>query len=93
MEIGQIRQGVEFFRELHATVIHEDSDGCGNPRRLLRVPVADAETGYLQAVQVVCPTTGRVYHLGVKPTVSTCQEAVASTFGLRGDEYAPIRET
>ena len=82
-----------FFGELTAAVVHEDTDGAGNRRRLLRVSVKDTEAGYLQAVEVVCPTTGRVYHLGVEPGVSTCQDAVASTFGLRAEEYAPARET
>ena len=82
-----------FFTELDASVVHADMDGHGHPRRLLRVPLADAEAGYLQAVQVVCPTTGRVYHLGVQPGVRDCQEAVASLFGLLSHEYAPVRET
>ena len=82
-----------FFAELEAQIVHADIDGCGNPRRLLRVPMPDAAAGYLQAVQVICPTTGRVYHLGVESSVRTCQEAVASTFGLRAEDYSPIRET
>ena len=81
------------FAELRPTVVHEDTDGVGNPRRLLRIPMPDAAAGYLQAVEVTCPTTGRVYHLGVPPTVSTCQAAVAATFGLSASEYQPVRET
>ena len=82
-----------FFRQLDAQVIHSDIDGCGNTRQLLRIPLSDTEVGYVQAVKVVCPATGRVYHLGVPPTVKTCQEAVASTFGIKQDEYHPERET
>ncbi len=81
------------FLDLQATVVHTDTDGVGNPRRLLRIPMDDAAAGYLQAVEVTCPTTGRVYHLGVQPDVATCQEAVASTFGLSGSAYQPVRET
>lgn len=82
-----------FFTELKASVVHADIDGCGNPRRLLRVALDDAEAGYLQAVEVVCPTTGRVYHLGVQPDVVTCQAAVASTFGMTAAAYQLIRES
>ena len=82
-----------FFSEARAKTIHEDTDGIGNRRRLLRVSVSGARRGYLQAVEVTCPTTGHVYHLGVPQNVRTCQEAVASTFGLKADEYRPVRES
>ena len=82
-----------FFSELESAVVHQDTDGVGNRRRLVRVKLADAEAGYLQAVHVVCPTTGREYYLGVRPEVRTCQEAVASTFGMKADEYLPVRES
>ena len=82
-----------FFSQLNATQVHSDIDRCGNPRALLRFKLNDAEVGYIQAVRVVCPTTGRVYHLGVPPTVKTCQEAVASTFKMNFKEYAPERES
>ena len=74
-----------------ATIVHADVDNQGNPRQLLRLPLADAEVGYIQAVRVVCPTTLRVYHLLVPHTVETCADAVASTFKIAG--YMPIRET
>lgn len=32
-------------------------------------------------------------HLGVPQNVRACQEAVASTFGLKADEYRPVRES
>ena len=75
------------------TLVHQDIDGAGNDRRLIRVPLPDVEAGYIQAVHVVCPTTKREYHLLVSPTVRTCQEAVASTFGIEPDDYHPNRET
>lgn len=81
------------FQELATEIVHQDIDGVGNPRALLRIPMDEAEAGYLQAVRVVCPTTGRVYHLGVEPHVQTCQEAVASTFGLSAKDYKPTRES
>ena len=70
-----------FFAQLEAQIMHSDIDGCGNLRALLRIPLPETNAGYLQAVRVVCPTTGRIYHLGVPSHVKTCQEAVASTFG------------
>lgn len=81
------------FSAAAAQVVHEDVDGHGHPRQLLRLEMNGTIAGYLQAVKVVCPTTGRVYHLGVPPTVRTCQEAVASTFGLKPEEYRPVRES
>jgi hypothetical protein len=85
--------GPRLFTELDATVIHEDIDGVGNRRRLLRLKLAGTRLGYIQAVEVVCPTTGRVYHLKVPSSMDNCQDAVASTFGLEGSQYAPIRES
>lgn len=82
-----------FFTQLNPTVIHRETDGCGNPRRLLRVPLKGTRLGYVQSVHLICPTTEREYYLGVPSTTTTCQEAVASTFGLRTDEYHPVRET
>ena len=82
-----------FFRDSNAVVVHQDIDGIGNQRRLLRIPLVEAEAGYLQAVHVVCPTTGHNYYLGVQPDVKTCQEAVASTFGLKASEYQLVRES
>ena len=83
----------QFFSELDSIVVHHDIDGMGNPRRLLRFPLQEAAAGYLQAVHVICPTTGREYYLGVPPQIQTCQEAVASTFRLSAQEYHPNRET
>ena len=82
-----------FFSQLKGEVIHQDTDGCGNPRSLIKLKVAGARNGYLLAVKVICPTTGRVYHLGVPQSVKTCQEAVASTFCMKPEEYNPERES
>jgi hypothetical protein len=82
-----------FFRQLDTEIIHTDIDGYGNLRRLLRFPLSDTNAGYLQSVKVVCPTTHREYYLGVPPEVRTCQEAVASTFGMKPEQYKPERES
>lgn len=47
----------------------------------------------LTVVQVTCPSTGRVYLLGVPPRMRRCHDAVAWTFGLSPGEYAPLQET
>ena len=49
-------------------------------------------------VEVIDATPGpdgdpRHYYLRVPPTVRTAREAVAWTFGMEGDEYAPAVET
>lgn len=82
-----------FFSQLGGKVVHTDIDGCGNPRELVRLELVDAQAGYVQAVHVICPTTGRQYYLGVPPDVETCQQAVASTFGMTAEQYKPGRET
>lgn len=82
-----------FFRQLDCQIVHRDENALGQERVLLRIHLPETEAGYLQAVKVICPTTGREYYLGVLPTVKTCQEAVASTFGLKASEYNPRRES
>lgn len=44
-------------------------------------------------VRVVCPSTGAVYLLQCDPRARTAHEAVASTFGLRAEEYHPTAQT
>lgn len=83
----------KLFAELNPAIVHQDIDGYGHPRRLLAIKVREARNGELRAVQVVCPTTGREYILGVPSTVNTCQQAVASTFGMAPHQYAPDRES
>jgi len=83
----------KLFAELNPAIVHQDIDGYGHPRRLLAIKVREARNGELRAVQVVCPTTGREYILGVPSTVNTCQQAVASTFGMALHQYAPDRES
>ena len=44
-------------------------------------------------VRVKCPTTGRLYHLSVPPTVRTPREAVAWTMGIEPGQYLPLSHT
>lgn len=76
-----------------ATIIDKDVDKQGNMRALLHLPCEDAEHDILAAIRVMCPTSGRVYHLLVDPQSKTCQEAVASTWGMSAEEYNPIYES
>ena len=47
----------------------------------------------IQIVKVKDSSTDKYYILRVPLTVSTCNEAIAWTFGLSGDEYDPAKET
>lgn len=70
------------------TLIHQDEYGALYDTRI--------ETGRwnetVHVVRVVCPSTGAVYLLPCSPDASTAHEAVASTFGLRADEYCPTAQ-
>lgn len=92
------------------TVIDEDVDQLGFPRRLLRRAMNDGSPD-LMMVHVKNSTlepdgSRKDYFLCVHPQLRpllgdklgepqklTCRNAVASTFGLRGEEYAPEVET
>jgi hypothetical protein len=85
-----------YIRESDAETIHEDTDGLGHPRRLLRLPQTDDEP--LAMVEVINSTpepdgTHKRYMLRVPPAMTTCQEAVAWTFNATPDEYAVAVET
>ena len=91
--IMMTRMGFErFLSEVGARAIDHDTDRRGQPRILVQwSPGHGLETEAY--VEVTCPSTGHVYHLRVPPTIRTCAAAVAWTFGLPVDEYAPIQET
>ena len=78
------------FSALSPRILHEDVDAHGHPRRLCEARFGGDLRRY---VVVIDPTTGATYYLPVSWRVQTCQEAVAATFGLRADEYAPARES
>jgi hypothetical protein len=69
--------------------VHTDAWN-GQTYTLYRTREPDELAGdYLQFVRVTCPSTGRVYHLSVPPTVTTAREAVAWTFGHTAATYHP----
>lgn len=73
-----------------ARVIH--AEPAPEPRRLIRIEkIKDTDGEHPQYVEVTCPSTGRVYHLRVPPTMMTCTEAVAWTF--RVTAYSPAIQT
>jgi hypothetical protein len=87
------RMGDRFWHEAEATQLDADTDGAGQSRKLLSIPLANDPEGAMVGVHVTCPSTGHEYILRVPPTVRTCTEAVAWTFGLDVKEYAPAVES
>lgn len=83
----------QLFRDFPSHLVHSDVDGKGNPRRLLRMPISSSRDSCIMAVEVVDPSTKMVYLLIVPPSVQSCQEAVAATFGIRASEYRPDIES
>lgn len=85
-----------FIRDADADVLQFDYDRLGNRRRLLRFALWEDEP-YV-AVEVTNSTpepdgSHKCYILRVPPTVTTCREAVAWTFGMTAEEYDPDVET
>ena len=74
-------------RELKCVVIHRDGES-----ELIMVPCRRDEEPIV-LVKVRDPSTGAFYLLRVPPSVRTCKEAIAWTFGLQPHEYNPLKET
>lgn len=85
------RMGLEkFLKESGSEIIHSEEDP---PRRLHRTAQFPGEPEPHVYVEVQDPSTERMYFLRVPPTVTTCTEAVAWTFGLTAEQYKPEVET
>lgn len=82
-----------FATEANPTVLHEDSDTVGMPRRLLRIEVRDDEPILL--LEVKCPSTGKKAMLRVPHNLNldTCHKATAWTFNRRPEDYKPVMES
>lgn len=81
-------KGLEAFaKEANSEVIDQDIDGGGEPRRLLRIPQRDDEDIYL--LHYSDASQNKEGFLRVPPTMRTCHEAVAWTFGVEPDLYRP----
>lgn len=79
-----------FVNESHAEKVHEDRD-YGGTRQLFRIDMRNDEP--ILIVRVKCPSTGSDYILRVPPTMRTCDEAIAWTFGFYTNQYRPLIET
>lgn len=80
------RYGFEkFAKELNCKIIHKDGEN-----ELLRVSSGEEP---IMMVKVRDPSTGRFHIIRVPPTMKTCREAIAWTFGMAEEEYKPIKET
>jgi len=94
--VGMKVYGLERMRkEEKFTVVHSD-DVDGSSRELLKFSGIFEEPVML--VKVLNGTaeddgTYKNYYLQVPPNMKTCQEAVAWTFRMPADEYAPAQET
>lgn len=75
-----------FVIQAGAKVIHSD-----NGSQLLRIDITNGQP--IVAVKVKDSTTGRIYILSVPPTMETCKEAIAWTFGMTRKQYSPKKET
>ena len=107
-----------YVLESGASVVHEDTDALGHPRRLLRRPMGGqlpdllmvhvknstlepdgSRKDYILAVHPqLCPIppqprSGEAPLPLGEPQTLTCHNAVASTFYLRGEQYAPQVES
>ena len=73
-----------------SAVLDLDRDAAGGPRRLLSMDVGDSEP--MVVVEVTCTSTRALHYLRVPPTVRSCAEAVAWTFGMERERYRPVAE-
>jgi hypothetical protein len=84
----QERMGERFVTALGGVVIDSGTRGVLYEVELTRDP--DRMARYIHVRDASSP---REYHLRVPPTMATAAEAIAWSFGLTADEYAPSRET
>lgn len=78
-----------FVRESGATRVHEHEMGL-----LFEISLPGDPDSVLKAVQVQCPSTGRLYFLRVPPSIDRADDAVASTFGFdTAKRYQPLAES
>ena len=84
-----------YMREV-GRVVHADTDGLDHPRRLWRAERrADEPLAFVEVMNSTPEPDGstRTYWLRVPPDITTCQAAVAWTFGLRDIDYVLDRES
>lgn len=86
------RMGVEYFTAgVCGEMLDKDKDR-GGERYLRRIPIGGEEP--MVMLHVRCPSTQAHHLLRVPPTVRTCRQAAAWTFGYDSpDVYSPAKET
>lgn len=84
--------GLEWLLErAECRLIDFDLESGGLPRRLVGLTMPEEE---VVVVVVQCPSTGKSSILRVPPTMRTCHQAVAWTFGMEvAEDYKPWQET
>jgi hypothetical protein len=86
--VMQERMGKRVVQELGGRVLDRGPRGT-----LYQVSLSDDPEQVARYVLVQDASTARRYFLRVPPTIRTAAEAVAWSFGLSVEEYAPIQET
>ena len=80
-----------YIQLLDAKVINTQTDNQGNEMKLYKY---DEKGTKVVLLEVVCPSTKRMYHLYPPNQKSvTCMEAKASTFGMNIKEFNPFSES
>jgi hypothetical protein len=80
----------------NSEIVDQDQDRLGRPRLLRRQRIPGDEDIVMVQVANATPDPegwNRLHLLRVPPTVRSCAEAVAWTFGMEASEYAPVQET
>ena len=77
-----------FVKKLGAKTIQKDT--CGE---LLEISLPSDPEKIARYVHVQDASTDRKYYLRVPPTIQTCKEGVAWTFGVDNGAYKPVIET
>ena len=91
------RVTLDYLMRTAGEVSHSDLDQYGRPRRLWRAERPGPHDSPVLAIELVNATPEpdgeyRHFWLRVPPTMSTCAEAVAWTFGLSAEQYTPLLE-
>lgn len=86
--------GSDKFASLQDLEVVDKKEMNGQEVILLRGKEMDnVARAKIQFVEVKCNSTGRVYNIGVPPTIDNALEALAWTFEMSADEYKPKVET
>jgi hypothetical protein len=97
VELRRIMGEISGWRPLldQASVIQEDHDGNGNPRRLLSVDLVEETVALVQVQNGSLEADGsrREFVLGAMAGARTPHEAIAASYGLRPEAYCEAIRT